>query len=182
MKNKIVSVIISLIIMFSLPLAIPFKAQALMTENITVTVHYNRPNDDYDDWNLWIWYEGIPGKQCDFAESDEFGKVAVLDTTGMVDKVGFIIRKGAWDAKDIDTDREVYLDNGFAEIWVTQGEEVFSTTKPNIEKIENNSIIESTAPEKSNSHFLKTFLIVLAVIAVLGIGFKIFLIIKRNTY
>lgn len=98
-------------------------------DDLEITVHYQRNDDNYDGWNLWVWAEGGDGGQQDFTSSDEFGAVSQfsLDATG-VDKVGFIVRKGEWEAKDTDGDRFIETSkaqNGKIEIYVLQGQAEF---------------------------------------------------------
>lgn len=106
-------------------------------ENLEVTVHYQRTNSDYDDWNLWVWAEGKDGSQQDFTSEDDFGKIATfsMDAEG-VDKIGFIVRKGEWESKDTDSDRFIETakaENGKVEIYVRQGQSEFGYTQAELD-------------------------------------------------
>lgn len=102
-------------------------------DDLEVTVHYQRDNADYDGWNLWIWAEGKEGGQQDFTSTDEFGAISKfnMDASG-VSKIGFIIRKGEWEAKDTDGDRFIetsQAQDGKVEIYVLQGQAEFGYTE-----------------------------------------------------
>ena len=76
-----------------------------------IAFHYQRKDNKYTDWNLWIWES--EGKAYDFNYEDDYGVVAYypLSTWDGVASgaLGFIVRKGEWEAKDPDMDRFVYL-------------------------------------------------------------------------
>lgn len=96
----------------------------------TLIIHYGgREDKNYEGWNLWIWEEGKEGKQIDFQKEDSFGKIAVVSIS-KAGKVGFIVRKNDWEAKDIETDRFVEIKDGITEIWVTSNEEEFTDKAP----------------------------------------------------
>ncbi len=92
-------------------------------------IHYHRFDGNYEGWNLWIWPSGQNGAAYEFSEEDEFGKVArisIEDLTG-VNEIGFIVRKGEWEAKDVDSDRFVPTsridEEGNLEFFLIQGSE-----------------------------------------------------------
>ena len=114
-------------------------APASATTTSTITIHYNRPDNNYTDWNMWIWF---PGFTDDFAKAhgltgsagssarnlftgqDAYGKKLVLTLTDIqsVKKIGFIVRKDDW-TKDVGSDRFIteFDSNGNAEIWLRSG-------------------------------------------------------------
>ena len=75
-----------------------FKAKQLLV------VHYARADGDYAAWNLWAWPRNKDGAQINFTDEDAFGRIAVVPLKEFADEVGFIIRKGEWERKDIDGD------------------------------------------------------------------------------
>lgn len=95
----------------------------------TLVVHYQRPDGDYADWNVWAWADSGDGKAFEFEYDDSFGKVAVIQLVGGAKQAGFIIRTDNWD-KDVAEDRFVEFTDGVAEVWVTSGESDFDTTAP----------------------------------------------------
>ena len=68
----------------------PLQAHAATPSTVHLTVHYQRPADDYTSWNLWLWKNIIvgndqgtdtqdaafsPSEGSAFTGSDSFGKV-----------------------------------------------------------------------------------------------------------
>lgn len=40
------------------------------SEAVYVKIRYNRPDNNYDGWNLWVWEAGKDGKRVDFIGED----------------------------------------------------------------------------------------------------------------
>lgn len=109
---------------------------------VHLTIHYQRPGDDYTGWNLWLWKNvagtvgdvGISSNGVEFNGADSFGKVLTIDISGMqnFDNVGFIVRLNNWSSKDISDDRFInnFDANGNAEIWLVQGDTQIYTSVP----------------------------------------------------
>ena len=87
-----------------------------------VVVHYWRPDGDYAGWNLWVWNEGGQGRSVPFV-TDKDGAAARFDADDGVERLGFIVRKGDWERKDIDQDRFIELKpRGRTEVWLAAGQ------------------------------------------------------------
>jgi pullulanase len=117
-----------------------------------LTLHYQRARGDYDGWNVWAWPAaptGGDGKAYPFMGSDAFGKTAVIDVPGKHTRLGFIVRKGEWEAKDTDADRFVDVKDGAAEIWVLQGRKEFFTSKADVD-----AFLAQAAPPRGEPAFL----------------------------
>ena len=112
--------------------------------NHRITIHYQRYDDAYSPWNVWLWCDGAAGAAYEFTKTganyatDDFGAYGSWDIncTNPTDKVGFIIRTDAW-AKDPDGDR--FIDAGMltpvegvqtGEIWVKTGSKFIWTKAP----------------------------------------------------
>jgi pullulanase len=128
--SKKIKVLVALIAVFTCGL--PAIASAIPA-TINLTVHYQRPGGDYQGWNLWIWKNLTSGADVDvdsngvtFTSADDFGKIATVKVDGMdkFENLGIIVRKGAWDSKDIGDDRFItnIPENGNVEIWLRQGD------------------------------------------------------------
>jgi len=128
--SKKIALLIALIAVFSCGL--PAIASAL-PPTVNLTVHYQRPANDYQGWNLWIWKNLTSGADVDvdsngvtFTADDDFGKLAKVRIDGMdkFENLGIIVRKGAWEAKDFGDDRFItnIPDTGNVEIWLRQGD------------------------------------------------------------
>jgi len=128
--SKKIQLLIALIAVFSCGL--PAIASAL-PPTVNLTVHYQRPANDYQGWNLWLWKNLTSGTDLEvdangvsFTADDDFGKIAKVKIDGMdkFENLGIIVRKGNWDSKDFGDDRFItnIPDNGNVEIWLRQGD------------------------------------------------------------
>ncbi|MFM8751688.1 MAG: type I pullulanase, partial [Actinomycetota bacterium] len=146
MKKLLTSILATFALLFN---AFPVIAAP---DNVTLTVHYQRPGGDYNGWNLWVWKNSdnnsldTPVSQTgvQFTGSDDFGKVVTLKIDGMKSfkDIGIIVRLNDWAAKDIESDLFIteFDANGNAEVWLVQNEKTIFTKKPTIEmKISNAS-------------------------------------------
>ena len=124
-----------------LTLASPMDAFATPA-TIHLTIHYQRPGEDYKGWNLWLW-KNVSGPSGDvdvnangveFNGEDSFGKVLTIDILDMAnfEGVGFIVRLNAWQSKDVSDDRFItgFDSNGNATIWLIQGDKTVYTSAP----------------------------------------------------
>lgn len=109
---------------------------------VHLTIHYQRPGDDYTGWNLWLW-KNVAGTAGDvpvsatgveFNGTDSYGKVLTIDIPNMqnFDNIGFIVRLNNWTSKDISDDRFIsnFDSNGNAEIWLRQSDTQIYTSAP----------------------------------------------------
>lgn len=70
---------------------------------------YVRGDEDYTDWNLWVWGTGKKDDQINFTEFRDGIAIAKIYLSSTASNIGFVIRKGSgWDTKDYDGDR--YID------------------------------------------------------------------------
>ena len=66
-----------------------------------VNIHYLRDDGDYGSWDVWAWADGLDGAGYKFSDTaDANGAVTVVTITESTPKLGFIIRKPDWSAKD----------------------------------------------------------------------------------
>ncbi len=76
--------------------SIKFTVKVVEDKNqITLRLHYHRPDGNYENWNVWSWRVGSEGKQYDFDSEDENGaKVVTFELEGRSTSVlNYIIRK-----------------------------------------------------------------------------------------
>ena len=86
-------------------------------------VHYRRPGGDYEGWNLWAWPSGAEGGSFAFSGADDFGRYAVVPFRQRPDGAGFLVRRGDWEAKDVDGDRGVsFVQDPVQEVWLLAGD------------------------------------------------------------
>lgn len=149
--SKKLQVLLALVAVFSFGL--PTIASALPA-TVNLTVHYQRPAGDYQEWNLWLWKNLTSGADVDvdsngvfFTSADDFGKIATVKIEGLekFESIGLIVRKGAWSSKDISDDRFItnIPDNGNVEIWLRQGDPTIHYSIPTT-PIPKNPAIELT--------------------------------------
>ena len=121
---------------------------------VNLTVHYQRPAGDYQNWNLWLWKNlagpgdvDVNANGVEFTSNDDFGKVAKVTITGMekFESVGIIVRKGSWDAKDIEADRFItqFNQDGNVEIWLRKGDPTIHYSIPTAPAVENPIVSQS---------------------------------------
>lgn len=141
--RRLVGLVLAALTVVTALVAIDAKP-SLAVANHKVTIHYQRYDDEYTPWNVWLWCDGANGAAYAFTSvngdtaTDDFGAYGSweINCTSPADKVGFIIRTDAW-AKDPDTDRFIEsaqfvpVDGvGTAEIWVKSGSKFIWTKEP----------------------------------------------------
>ena len=78
----------------------------IVIEGESVMFHYQRKDNDYTGWDMWLWERGGEGAGYEFNGKDDFGvtlRVALSTWKDVKSKdLGFIIRKGgsSWSSKD----------------------------------------------------------------------------------
>ncbi len=98
-------------------------------EGPVIKLHYHRPDGSYADWDAWMWEYGKDGAA--YAFEDEGGdKVATMEVSAGVTKVGFIVRTAAW-TKDVGEDQFIEIPevvSGTVHIYVESGVKGYSKT------------------------------------------------------
>lgn len=75
-------------------------------DSLEIEFHYIRYNEDYQDWNLWLWTNGNDGRAIILEpEGTEVTAKVTLEDVEEDTKVGILVRKGNWEEKDIPEDR-----------------------------------------------------------------------------
>lgn len=87
------------------------NAKPYATRNIEF--HYERPDGDYEGWNLWVWGTGVREHRVDFSRIEGGRAVAVIPVLPGAKHIGYIIRLHDWEEKDVEKDR--YIDLGLAQ-------------------------------------------------------------------
>ncbi len=95
----------------------------------TVTVHYHRFDNQYDNWNLWTW---VDQKTLEVvaSDSDSFGAVYRLDILQYppMGNIGILPRFKNWEKKD---DPNRYFNRSMLpEIWIIQGDATIYLEEP----------------------------------------------------
>lgn len=82
-----------------------------------VQLNYIRPDQDYADWNLWVWNTGVKNDQIDFEKIENGVATVQIEVAPETTGVGFVLRKGTdWNTakQDIPDDRIIPLQPGEA--------------------------------------------------------------------
>lgn len=129
MKRRVHAWFLALLMIVTTVLGVYTPSEVKADDGTTVIIHYQRPDGDYENWDIWAWGGSVDGAQT-FDYEDSFGKVCVIQASDVIEELGFIIRKGEWEAKDFDGDQFITVTDGFAEVWIQSGQEGYSTTAP----------------------------------------------------
>ena len=115
-------------------------AQAALPASVTLTVHYNRGDADYNNWKIYTWKNiksNDPGNadngRTSVSSTDSFGGVYNVSATGMTsfNSLGFlVVYQSSW-TKDVAADRFVTsFPSGHAEIWLQSGDSTVYYSQP----------------------------------------------------
>ena len=103
------------------------EVSAQATEEVYVKIRYNRPDGNYDDWNLWVWEAGKDGQRVDFIGEDQDGKFAVVKTSKDAGQLGYILRRSEqgneWAENYFGADKFVDLTAGDTEVIINHKDE-----------------------------------------------------------
>ena len=103
------------------------EVSAQATEEVYVKIRYNRPDGNYDDWNLWVWEAGKDGQRVDFIGEDQEGKFAVVKTSKDAGQLGYILRRSEqgneWAENYFGADKFVDLTAGDTEVIINHKDE-----------------------------------------------------------
>ena len=133
--QKALSFWLSLIMVFSVFTSyIPAVTAAETTSSVNRHVHlvYDRPDAEYDGWNIWVWGTGKTDGQINFTEIKDGKAIAKIEVGPNADRVGFVLRStDDWDTakKDVDPDRFIDLlkNDLVTKVYLTSGEIPFHT-------------------------------------------------------
>lgn len=101
MKKKFMAVFTAVMMIFTL---IPAGMSFAEAAGAVLKLHYNRPDGDYEGWDVWIWGTGATDDAFEFVE--ENGEmVATIPLGPTATSVGFIVRMGDSWVKDVDADQ-----------------------------------------------------------------------------
>ena len=137
MKKRIFAIVMAVIMVTSL-IAGAVPALAAEEDMITIRVHYHREDGNYEGWQLWSW--DLDGKYSvtgtsatssvetteppfKFEEGDGDVVATIKVPTGTM-RVGYIVRYGDWEKKDIDYDQHINLTgilSGTVDFYVESG-------------------------------------------------------------
>lgn len=98
-----------------------------------ITVHYNRPDGDYDGWSLWTWNaDADKNKEVTASGTDDFGMVFRLNTEdyGDVKRIGILPKLNNWEKKD---DPNRFLSSAMGnDVYLVSGDKILYSVLPRI--------------------------------------------------
>ena len=100
----------------------------MAADGVVIKLHYNRPDGNYADWDVWFWPADGSGAGYAFAEEDG-DMVATFEVPTGVNSVGFIVRQGDWAAKDWAADQFIDVSevtSGTVHVYVESGVEGYT--------------------------------------------------------
>ena len=104
---------------------VPAFANAAEKDGVTVCLHYERPDGNYEGWSVWFWVEGSDA--ADVPLQENAGEMtASFSVPDGATSVGFIVKQPNWAAKDVDKDQFVDVAaclSGTVHVYVASGVE-----------------------------------------------------------
>ena len=71
MKKRIESLVLAVMMVFSFAFGVINPSITARAEGgVTIKLHYNRPDGDYEPWRVWFWEEGSEGADYFFEEEN----------------------------------------------------------------------------------------------------------------
>ncbi len=121
MKKRLLALSLALLLVIGLVGPLPIGAE---NDDITVKLHYHRPDGHYENWDVWFW---IDQEGAAYPLKEEDGEmVATFSCRAGTTRVGYIVRRGEWEEKDIPKDQFIELTgilSGTVHVYVEAGVE-----------------------------------------------------------
>lgn len=134
------------------------NSQTSIDNKDKIIINYIRSDNNYTNWNMWVWQDGKEGKDFSFTEINDNGAKLILDSKDFNGNLGFIIKKEDWSDKDTDDDRFFSINTeGDTEVFIVSEEKVFFYDQKDVENLSNPRVTsailidEKTLEVNSNS-------------------------------
>jgi len=141
MKGKLVfaSIIVTVVLICLVGLFLNDRTETQASNTKIVVFHYQRPDNDYEKWNVWLWdKKGTDIGESNFTGVDEYGAYAVAECNSNIEKLGFRVRystkDNAWAKSDIEEDRFLSLasiSESTVHVYLKSGDDTFSARGDN---------------------------------------------------
>ena len=138
MKKRIRAFFLAFVMLFTTVTTCLGDATVFKADQLTVKLHYNRPDGNYDNWTVWFW---APDGAAYPFENVNGEMVATFNVPEGATQVGYIVRLGEWEKKDVDKDQfidvaayksgtiDVYVESGVEGHKIVAGSDVQMGTK-----------------------------------------------------
>ena len=123
MKKRIRAFFLAFLMLFTTVATCLGDATVFKADQLVIKLHYNRPDGNYTNWSVWFW--APTGVAVDFAEEDG-EMVATYQVEEGATSVGYIVRLGEWEQKDVDKDQFIDVaayKSGTLHVYVESGVE-----------------------------------------------------------
>lgn len=125
--NRFAALLTAVVMLIS---CVPAFALAAENDGVTVCLHYDRPDGNYEGWSVWFWVEGSDAADVPLKLEDGEMTAAFAVPDGAT-SVGFIVKRPNWAAKDVDKDQFIDVASclsGTVHISVLSGVEGYEMT------------------------------------------------------
>ena len=125
MKKRIITLLLALVMVASL---VGTAVPAFADGGVTLRLHYAREDGNYEGWEMWFWDPaGTSPLDPPYQFVEENGEmVSTIQLKTGTMQVGFIVRLGNWEAKDIEADQFIDITgilSGTVDVYVKSGVE-----------------------------------------------------------
>lgn len=124
MKKRIKALLMVFVMVLTMFASLVANPEVAKAEDLVLKLHYERPDGKYDDWSVWFWEVGGEGNAYEFVEEDG-EMVATKTVSPAATEVGYIVRLGEWEAKDVGEDQFIDVSkyiSGTVHMYVKSGE------------------------------------------------------------
>ena len=155
MKKRVFALLIAMVMVITTIATALGNPNSYLADELTLKLHYNRPDGDYAAWSVWFWEEGGEGKDYPFAEENG-DMVATYTVPAGATSIGYIVRTQDW-GKDIAEDQfidvaayvsgtiHVYVESGVKGEKIELGSDVVTGTKLKSASYEDGQILVEIA-------------------------------------
>ncbi len=90
---------------------------------------YERPDENYKDWDVWVWGTGTQDDNIDFTGFEAGKAIANIGVGPNIEQVGFKVRKGNWEEEEPGGDRYIKVNplDPITKVYVNSGQTDFFT-------------------------------------------------------
>ena len=129
----------------------------MQSKQITVKLHYARPDKDYAGWNAWMWTLNNGGTSCEFVDCDNDWTATMKVDGYTTTAVSFIIRKGQWLEQEL-SERKIDVSrilSGTVHCYINSGREMFDVVMGD-DVVRSNKLLNAELDYDANCIRVKT--------------------------
>ena len=135
---------------------IPAEEPNGLPTKVSLTVHYVRHDNNYENWNVWTWLPDEGGHRVDF--TDDHTATITHENPKGIEKVGLVVRRSdpgnEWASKNSPDDLYVSdFPDGKAEIWLVEGDSTIYYSKDDVPPAPENKCSALHSKEFNEKYF-----------------------------